>query len=229
MIQELLDFVEKHPASVGALIAVVPLFPKGRRLISRAWGWLRGEPSRKQLMDKLDAVLGQLTNIEKQVNYNGGKSVKDMLFLLFRYREHDFWRIGIPAFEMDENGQMVLVSEAACKLFGVSSPDSLKRRSWLRFVSHIGTEGNGVVDDLLAAYADTVKFNSEFLIQFHITQHNGCSRGHWEMRGSPISHENASAKVYSCHLSPVDDVARAASKEVHHGCPLACRSMAGAA
>lgn len=224
-------FIETHPVLISLFAGACPLLiPQVRRIFVRFWRWLRGDHQKQAVIDKLDYVVQaldrngiRLEGIEKEIKFNGGKSIKDMLFLLFRYREHDFWRIGIPAFELDGDAQMILVSEAACRLFGVSSQEELKRRSWLRFIGHVGADGTGSVDDFLSAYHNTVQFQSEFLISLRITTAAGKSCGEWELRGSPISQENATTKIYSCHLSPASDLARDAARVIQYGCPLICK------
>lgn len=210
-----LDFIEGHSVLVSIAGTVVPfLFPKFRGFAKFIFGKLtqadKRAAERKAAAESRDAMLkklveiqaalalngGRLELIEKEMRFNGGKTIKDMLVLIFNYRRHDYWRIGRPAMELDGNAQVMLVSGAACKLFGVVNPDELKRRSWLRFVE------SSIVDSFLAAYQDTVKYRSEFTWTFGVHALSGEYRGQWEMRASPITAEGAETSIYSAFLSP---------------------------
>lgn len=216
----LLDLAAEH---INVLLAIVTglslLIPKVRELLGiiarRGRQWVGG--------NKLDTLLelgermeergsrmeDRLKKIDKELQYNGGRSTKDMLFLLAKYREHDFWRIGRPAIEMDEKAQVNLVSEAACRLFSVNNPQELYRRSWLRFIAP------GQVDEFLHAYTETSNYASHFVYRLHVHCQEGNDRGQWELRASPITPEDSSRKLYSGYLSPVCEKAKAVAKEVH--------------
>ncbi len=220
--KQILDAIEKYPVASGLIAPLVSLaFPQVRRALRRALRILtRAEArekereetltARKAIMDKLGSIEAstattgsRLEIVEKEMKFNDGRTIKDMLFLIFSYRRHDFWRLGRPAMEMDGDGQVTLVSEAMCLLFGVVTPDDLKRRSWLRYVD------SDEVDGILRACLETVLRQSEFSYTMELRSHHGESRGQWELRGSPITPESAKTKIYSCFIDPACDRARA--------------------
>ena len=210
----LLKLLNDHLAIItGILTSLMLLVPQARRWVMRIYQGFRNHfgSSKKQdlVLEKLTGIEASIATsgerlavIESEMRFNGGQTIKDMLFLLFNYRRHDYWRLGIPAMEMDGIGQVTLVSEAACRLFGVVNPDDLKRRSWLRYI-----EG---VDDFLHAFTESVNYQSEFSAILRIRTPDGTSRGDWEMRAAPISQEGSATKIYSAHLSPVDAAAQKA-------------------
>jgi PAS domain-containing protein len=208
-----LDLANEH---ITVLLAIATgltlLIPKVRELIGilarRGRQWVGGNKL-DILLETSARVESRLIAIEKELNFNGGRSSKDMLFLLAKYREHDFWRIGRPAIEMDETAQVNLVSEAACRLFCVNNPQDLYRRSWLRFIA------SDQVDEFLRAYEQTANYASHFVYRLHIHCQEGHDRGEWELRASPISPEDSSRKLYSGYLSPVCEKAKSVAREVH--------------
>jgi PAS domain-containing protein len=225
----LLEFLSAHYDTLAAVFSgLALLIPRVRLLLRKLLGYLTqaekraaekraAEEVRQTMLKMLESIEsrlaengGRLEVIEKEMKFNGGRTIKDMLVLFFNYRRHDYWRIGRPAMELDGKAQVTLVSEAACKLFGVVNPDDLKRRSWLRFVE------SSSVDPFVAAYQDTVKFRSEFTWLFSIHSPSGQYRGEWEMRASPITAEGAETSIYSAFLSPHPEcsVAREFAKSI---------------
>lgn len=210
----------------GIVTSLLVLLPQVRAVIAKGWSFigrifggskmdliLAATVHTRETMESIQAVGMQngerLAKIEKELQFNGGRSAKDMLYLLARFREHDFWRIGRPAIEMDGLAQICLVSEAACRLFCVNNPQELYRRSWLRFID------STQVEDFLSAFKETVGFSSEFVFTVRVHCNSGRDRGLWQIRASPITPEDSERKLYSGCLSPACDVAKEVAKEIH--------------
>lgn len=149
-----------------------------------------------------EAILLRLKNIEREVQYNGGGSMKDYQLRQESYRRHDFWTQARPAMELDGEGHVNLVSEAACRLFHVSTPEDLYRRSWLRFLD------SGEVDEFLDTYKDTASNDSLFRWAIQVVNNEGVSQGKWEFRAGRIAPDVGGRKLYSGHWAPVDEEAR---------------------
>jgi PAS domain-containing protein len=232
---KLLPTVTENILAFTALISALLVFiPAVRRAIMGVFLWLRsfGKTHHNQelILSKLVSIettlsaheaifittSTRLETIEKEMKFNGGKTIKDMLFLMFNYRRHDYWRIGHPVMEIDGDARVTLVSEATCRLFGVVNPDDLKKRSWLSFVEH------GSVDDLLRSFMEAVRFQSEFNYRLFIRTAAGESRGEWELRASPISEVNAATKIYSSSLIPISDPAKRVAKDLQIAGLISC-------
>lgn len=232
MTPDILTLVQQRLGTVSAIVGtLLILVPNVRKGLKDAFLWLRSFgkthqnqalmiEQNQQLLAGMAAIKGtldahegifaenstRLATIEKEMKFNGGRTIKDMLFLNFNYRRYDFRRLSYPALELDGDAQVMLVSDMTCRLFGVTNPEDIKRRSWLSFIDKVP------VDDFLSAYQQAVRFQSEFNWVLSIRTGAGEMRGQWELRASPISETNAVNKIYSSVLTPVDELAVRVSK-----------------
>lgn len=208
----------------GALLVILPA---GRKAIRLSYRWLcslsRGHRNQERILEGFESIKEllaangeRLSTIETEMKFNGGKTIKDMLFLLFNYRRHDYWRIPHPVMEIDGEARVTLVSEVTCRLFGVVNPDDLKSRSWLTYVADTN------VEKLLRSYLEAVSFQSEFNWPIHLRSATGVVRGEWELRASPISQPTAVNKIYSAALVPMDDAAKRVARELQVQGLVAC-------
>ncbi len=160
-----MDFeaIKKELAVAGLTAAASLVFPRVRAIALRVWRGLLF-PIRMPAMifaelrainaklddakEKVDAVAIKAIATEKkvdaikhQVEVNGGGSLKDSLNRLESYRKNDFWRMPRPALEMNALGHVTAANNAACRLFHVSDPRELLRRSYLRFLDDATKSG----------------------------------------------------------------------------------------
>lgn len=196
--------------SLGAIFAVPPL----RRLVLAAWGAIKGYATGplllKEMVAEVRSIREDVSTVKREVQVNGGGSMKDSLARLElgqarseNFRQHDFWTQGRPAMELDGHGQVNLVSEAMVRLFHVSTPEDLYRRSWLRFL-----DGEDVTD-FIESFVRTAKSDSRFRFAIRIRGNANEDRGEWEFRAQPIKPDIGGEKLYSGHWVPIDETAKA--------------------
>lgn len=163
------------------------------------------------LSEKIDQFSDMLADVQHQVKTNNGSSLKDAVVrvenqmhnvmasfsVLEQYRQNAFWREPRPCIEMDRNGQTILVSEAACRLFGIVNPEAALRQSWFQFL-----DGHHV-EELKRSYRETAASGSLFRFSTRIFDENRNDRGEWELKATPIGPE-----LYSGFFTPTDAVAK---------------------
>jgi PAS domain-containing protein len=195
-------------ASVTTLGSAVFLIRPLRRMLLAftrgLWAFLCG-PS---ILMRQGQTIQEIAN---QLKTNGGSSLKDAVnrieahlkvqavsvARLEKHHQSNFWSQPRPSIELDEHGQVNLVSEAACRLFQVSSQDELTRHSWLQFLD------SREVAEFRVAFQDTAGTESMFRYTISIHDQQGGNRGVWEFKAAPLG-----AHLYSGYFSPVDSVAR---------------------
>lgn len=158
--------------------------------------WRRGVDRR------FAGITESIGQIKHELSFNGSNSTKDFLKRMEEHRRHDLWTKGIPVLELDAVGNVTLVSQAACKLFGVSSEGDLKRLNWLRFLD------GGEVGEFIEAFRAMAATGSGFNFRIGVVAEDGESRGEWDFRAVLIGPRDASA-VYSALFLPADDQAKA--------------------
>ncbi len=164
-----------------------------------------------QLAGKLDDLSDMVADVQHQVKTNNGSSLKDAVVrvetqlrnvvdsfsVLEQYRQNAFWREPRPCLELDRNGQVILISEAACRLFAIVHPESALRQSWLQFL-----DGHHV-EELKRSYRETAATGSLFRFVIRVYDENRNDRGEWELKATPIGPE-----LYSGFFTPIDTVAK---------------------
>ena len=156
----------------------------------------------ERIEDRQIEIASRLERVEKENQFNGGSSNKDMLTKQEAYRRHDFWTSGRPQMEMDGDAQVSLTSEALCRLFGVSTPDDVMRRSWLRFVDA------AEVGDLLKVFKGAVETDSMFRYAANIYNSSGDCQGFWEIQAQQIMPSVHGKKLYYGTMAPLDAKAK---------------------
>ena len=74
----LLKSAQEHLGAVTAIVASLSLlFPKVRAGILWVWRWVRGPARRRS--EKLDLILQKVVTIEREMQYNGGSTLRDMV------------------------------------------------------------------------------------------------------------------------------------------------------
>ena len=156
---------------------------------------------REKVNTSLKGLKESVAKVNSELSFNGSSSTKDFLKRMEEHRRHDLWTRGIPVLELDAAGNVTLVSQAACKLFGVSSEGDLKRLNWLRFLD------GGEVGEFIKAFRDMAATGSGFNFRIGVLAEDGESRGEWDFRAVLIGPRDASA-VYSALFLPADDQAK---------------------
>lgn len=178
------------------------------KFIRGVWLYLRGS---SMLIAQNVELTKMVKAIAYQVQANDGGSLKDSVVRTERilsgvvqtqtrlenYRKNDFWCQPRPGLEMDEHGQVTQVSEAACRLFRVSQPEALMRRSWLQFM-----DGRRV-NELINSFIETAATESIFRFPIVVRDENGEVRGSWEFKATPLG-----PNLFSVYFSPEDAVAK---------------------
>lgn len=210
------ELAEKSPVTVGALVALLPLLmPRVRTVLIRLIKTI-ATPfcSHKDMMTELGSVRQMVASIQYQVQTNDGGSLKDSILRmeagqkgltaglakLESYRQHDFWTRPRAGMEIYSTGIVIQVSEATCKLFGVSDPEELSSLSWMRFLdSHH-------VDAFIRSFRETAETGSIFRFAINLRDNNGNDRGVWEFKATPI--DDSKPQLYSGLFAPFDDLAK---------------------
>lgn len=212
----ILNFIESHPVACGLFVAAAPfVFPRVRRTlfnIIKTCSFIRS--GREDILSELSRIRAAVDSVSYQVHSNDGGSLKDSTnrmetsinrlmagqVRLESYRQHDFWTRPRVGLEMDSTGHVSLVSEAACRLFGVVDPSELKSHSWVRFLDPQRS------DDFMRAFCETSESSSLFRFAILLRDSSGNSRGEWEFKANPI--DFAEPKLYSGFFAPVDGLAK---------------------
>lgn len=146
----------------------------------------------------LEEIRADIKYVKAEVTVNGGGSIKDsharLELALNRqesFRRHDFWTKNRPSMEMNENGHVMLVSQALCELLGISAPEELYRRSWARFLH------SDDVEDFLKSFIETASNNSAFRYEVRLHDSHRRDIGSWEFRAQPIEPSVGGVKLYS--------------------------------
>lgn len=221
-----LELIEAHPVTIGLIVAALGLiFPAVRKQIAASWNYavllVRAPGVILQRMDARDAkdkgidewrtsVKAELEVIRHELEFNGGESTKDFLKRMEAHRRHDLWTKGAPVLETDEHGNVVLVSQAACRLFQVSSEGDLKRLNWLRYLD--GEQ----VSEFITSFREMAAAGSGFNYRIQVYSEGREDRGEWEVRAVLIGPRGSHA-VYSAQFYPMD----AAAKEIAGRCQWA--------
>ena len=189
---DLLKAVETYPATTATLGTFLPLlFPQVRRWFGKVWKTLRKDSGiQVQILEKV-------TKIEKEMQYNGGNSIRDIVTIQVNRQKAQFWRSARPSMEMGRDVQVQLVSESLCHLFGVADPQQVLSRNWLNFIS-------GRVDEFLIGFENAVRFHSGINFHLPIRADDGTDQGVWELRLSPITAPDSVRPLYSGYFKPID-------------------------
>lgn len=193
----------KHLNEILAVIVAITgsiaiLIPRGRACIATLWKWALGRMG----FGKLDEILKKVTTIERELNFNGGNSIRDIVVMQHNRQKEQFWRSLRPSLEIDGEAMVNLVSESACHLFDVVDPDELYKRNYLRFVD------GGRVGDFLNAYKETIASRSRFTFTVPLKCIRGNPLGLWEIRLSPLTQAGMSRILYSGYFKPVCEKAK---------------------
>lgn len=199
-----LDWIEKHPATLGVIAPLLALFStRVRSWCSRFFKWLF---SGRQLLRE---VATDVKAIKQEVQFSNDTSTKQEVALLKKRQFLDFWRSARPSIEMDADAQVLHVSETLCKLMGVYTPADLYLRNWLRCV-----EG-GRVDEFLSAFVENVKFKSDFDFVFTIQTKDGANQGQWKLIMADVTPPGYSKTIYSGFFKPLDERAKEVAAALH--------------
>jgi hypothetical protein len=197
-------FIEGHPVLFATLAALLPfLFPRFRAWFGKGFQWAF---SGRQLLRE---VAVDVKLIKQEVQFSNDTSTKQEVALLKKRSYLEFWRQNKPAIEMDGDAQVQHVSENLCFLMGVRNPADLHLRNWLRCVEA------GRVDEFLSAFAQTVKFKSDFDFAFHIQTKDGHAQGEWKLMMADVTPPGYSKTLYSGFFKPMDDRAKEIAAEMH--------------
>lgn len=200
----ILDFLESHPTTYGAVAAIVAwLIPPSRRWMARACSWMFS--SRVLLRE----VATDVKAIKQEVQFSNDTSTKQEVALLKKRQFLDFWRAARPSIEMDGDAQVIHVSETLCRLMGVYTPADLHLRNWLRCVEP------GRIDEFLASFVETVKFKSDFDFVFTIQTKNGENQGQWKLIMADVTPPGYSKTLYSGFFKPMDDRSKEVATTLH--------------
>lgn len=197
----LIDFIESHPTTYGVFAAIASLaFPQIRRALKKSKNWMfSGRRIQQQ-------ILADVQFIKKEMQFNGGNSLRDIVSIQNNRQKAQFWRSIRPSVEMGLNVKVDLVSETACHLFRVSDPQLIMERNWLNCVA-------AGVDDFLQAYEDALKFEQTALVYpLPLKTNDGEPLGKWEIRLSLITPKDSPRPKFSGYFKPVDEIAKTASE-----------------
>lgn len=195
----LLKAANDHLAVIVTITgSLAVLIPRVRAAIGMVWAWIMLRAG----FGKLDEILKKVTAIERELNFNGGNSIRDIVVMQHNRQKEQFWRSLRPSLEIDGDAMVNLVSESACHLFDLADPEELYRRNYLRFVD------GGRVGDFLNAFKDTVASRSRFTFVMPLKCIRGNPLGMWEIRLSPLTQPGMSKVLYSGYFKPVCDKAK---------------------
>lgn len=180
----------------------------------------RAEKDRMNMLGKLDDLLekskamsGEIDLVKREVQYNGGSSMKDMMVLVELSRHDDFRRQRIPAFECTRECRNVIVSDPFMDLVGAVQEEELEGLNWLGFVNLEDREL------LLTSLMATVSQGGSFRGRSRWNHREGDDLGVWEMVAHPVRRKAmpgdpraATIIRYRGILQPVDPKARELSE-----------------
>jgi len=195
-------FIESHPVLFATIATLLPLlFPRVRAWVARAWRWMfSGRAVQRQIAEDVGFI-------KKEMQFNGGNSIRDIVVIQVNRQKGQFWRSARPSIEIGQFVQVQLVSESACHLFGVADPQQILSRNWLNFIS-------GRVDEFLIAFENAMRFHSGINFHLPIRADDGTDRGTWEIRLSPITAQDSARPLYSGYFKPVCDTAKAIAADL---------------
>lgn len=204
----LVDWIEAHPQTLGIVFPILAfIFPQPRAVVVRIWKWWRSE--RKKQEEFRATVLDKLGYIEGEMKFNGGNSLRDIVWQLRNHQRASLWREARPSFEIGDNAKIDAVSETACHLFAVADTGILFDRNWFNCV-------DGGLDDFLTAYKEAIEFGSSTLVfPLMLKTYDGSPLGRWEMRLNMITQPAAKNPKFSGYFRPVDATAKAAMDTLH--------------
>lgn len=204
----LIDWIETHPTTIASVIVptMALFFPQVRSALPKLWRWLRNERMKQEEFRK--TVLDKLGYIESEMRFNGGNSIRDIVWQLRNQHRANLWRALRPSLEIGLSAKIDAVSETACHLFGVSDTALILDRNWFNCV-------DGGLDDFLRAYDEAISFGSSTLVfPLALKTYEGKPRGKWEMRLNLITQKGAKAPKFTGYFRAIDDIAKAASDEL---------------
>lgn len=101
------------------------------------------EEHKKETLYQITEIHTKITEVSKEVNFNGGKSMKDIqqkIYTTVKVLEDrdtfNFYLDSQPKFECDSNGLCVRVNDSFSELTGLSEHQSLGN-GWLRCISDL--------------------------------------------------------------------------------------------
>lgn len=204
----ILQWIEDHPQTLGlALPALAFFFPQPRAIFGRIWKWFRSEHRKQE--EFRATVLDKLGYIEGEMKFNGGNSLRDIVWQLRNHQRASLWREARPSLEIGENAKIDCVSETACHLFAVADTGILLDRNWFNCV-------DGGLDEFLIAYKEAISFGSSTLVfPLMLKTYDGIPLGRWELRLNLITQKAAKNPKFSGYFRPADDIAKAAMDALH--------------
>lgn len=178
------------------------------------------EGALKEARDDRADIRGKVEEVQRDLVFNGGSTIRDMMALVESDRQESFWLQRCPAFECLPDGSNILVSEPYLVLTAVRVDDELGQMDWGQFIFAEDLPG------YLSAWREAAALGSVFRARARWTSKLRENRGMWEVLATPIKasgtvvHSRGSiclasdAKIqrkilrYRGRLMPVDDVAR---------------------
>jgi PAS domain-containing protein len=158
----------------------------------------------KDIKYSISNIDNRLKNVEKEISFNGGSTMKDTLRIVKAEMEASFWLNPRPSFRTTSNGVNVLVNEAYCHLCGVSS-ESLLKLNWRNFA-----DDEEQLDDYTRRWIESSKEFSQFSGKLKIKNYKNEYKGEWIIKIRPLGPiENNDKDDYLWHgsLYPFDKVA----------------------
>ena len=200
----LLDFLSHRLGQLATIAAALALLIP--RVRSAVLSFFRGIVLFGRAPWIIAEIQRDIAFVKSQVVNNGGSTMRDAVTRvewsvnrLQSFRRHDFWVKARPAMEMDGDGRVMLVSEAACHLFGVSNPDDLCRRSWLQYIDRES------VGEFLDGLLDAARNESAFRMEVGLVASDRVDLGQWEFRALPIVGDAPGTKSFTGLWVPVDE------------------------
>lgn len=205
--KEILDWGDKAGGFVAGATAVLGVLYAFR---NRLRDWIKkGRAFRKARYDIIEhfpRLLDSVQNIERELNFNGGATVKDAVAFLMKESEIAFWQLARPAFRCLSNGSNQLVSEAYCVLVGISREEFLSHLGWRQFIHEEDR------DTYYDSWIDASSTASGFTHTARFQLADGSPRGKWRVRIVPLT-EKEEDLLWVGFLTPEDDLALQISME----------------
>jgi len=155
--------------------------------------------------DLLEDISKKIANIDSELNFNGGGSVKDRVAKISNIFDNEFWIKPQPVFMCSDCGENAEVSEAYCQLVGVRSVSELEDLSWRSFVDIGDLSGY----DELWKSALSERRGVVAVIGFQDKYQK--PRGKWRVRITPITpfiSKNEDGFTFIGYFAPADELAQ---------------------
>ena len=169
----------------------------------RSWwkGWWQHRKDKKAMPRVLGEIKEQVSEMQKELQTNGGSSIKDEVRLLVSERLMELQEAPFPAFRCASGGDNIFSNRAYEMLVGADD-HSLHGLGWR---SYLFDEEQG--DNYYRRWIEVAKTGSHFTGLLKFKNARGEYRGEWTVRVVPLGPYKSHDQVWGGRFFPFDDKA----------------------